>query len=112
VVHSVDELWHRKYAEAPDGRPAPVIAGASDGHAVEGPDDPPAHAERHPIHMPSPSYWPIVTAAGLPILAYGILYSKILIADGVLLLLTGLYSWAIEPSAEEAVEHAEAGGHG
>jgi cytochrome c oxidase subunit I len=112
VVHSVDELWHRKYAETPDGRPAPVIAGGSDGHAGQGSGDPAEHAKGHAIHMPSPSYWPIVTAAGLPILGYGILYSKILIADGVLLLLTGLYSWAIEPSAEEAVEHAEPGGHG
>jgi cytochrome c oxidase subunit 1 len=128
IVHSVDELWHRKYAEAPDGRPAPVIAGASNGHPSDGQGSGSgeaeggvkhadgahgdgahgdgAHGDRHPIHMPSPSYWPILTAAGLPILAYGILYSKILIVDGVLLLLTGLYSWAIEPPAEEAAEPA------
>jgi cytochrome c oxidase subunit 1 len=115
LVHSVDELWHRKYAEAPDGRPAPVIAGGSDGHETEESGDAPAegsHGKAHSIHMPSPSYWPVVTAAGLPILAYGILYSKFLIADGILLILTGLYSWAIEPSAEEAVEHAEPAGHG
>jgi cytochrome c oxidase subunit I len=50
--------------------------------------------------MPSPSYFPIIAAAGIPIIAYGLLYSTILVVDGVLTLLLGLYGWAIEPSAE------------
>jgi cytochrome c oxidase subunit 1 len=107
VVHSVDEFWHRKYAEGEDGRLAPVVAGASNG------DDPahaaPAHGEAghgegHGIHMPSPSYFPILTSLGLPILAYGILYSPILVIDGALLLLAGLYGWALEPATEPEPE--------
>ncbi len=120
VVHSVDDFWHRKYAETEDGRLAPVIAGAADGdgpgaavghdpdrleeHAVGGPgaaghaED--EHADRHAIHMPSPSYWPLVSALGLPLLAYGVLYSPIIVIDGVILLLAGLYGWALEPPTE------------
>src|SRR5438093_2963162 len=32
VVRSVDDFWHRKYAEGADGRLAPVVAGAANGH--------------------------------------------------------------------------------
>jgi hypothetical protein len=50
--------------------------------------------------MPSPSYYPIVAALGLPILCYGLIYSPILVIDGALTLLVGLFGWATEPSAE------------
>ena len=50
--------------------------------------------------MPSPSYFPLIAALGLPILAYGLLYSTILVVDGVITILVGLYGWALEPSAE------------
>jgi cytochrome c oxidase subunit 1 len=113
VVHSVDEFWHRKYAEGEDGRLAPVVAGASNGDAgsdgdargdetgghEEGHGE--AHGAGHGIHMPSPSYFPILTSLGLPVLAYGILYSPILVIDGALLLLAGLYGWALEPATAE-----------
>jgi cytochrome c oxidase subunit I len=62
------------------------------------------------IHMPSPSFYPILAALGLPLIAYGLIYSTWLIADGVLAVLVGLYGWAMEPPAEpepEPVEPAE-----
>jgi cytochrome c oxidase subunit 1 len=98
VVHSVDEFWHRKYAEGEGGRLVPVVAGGSEadqeissgGHGGGG----------HGIHMPSPSYFPLVAALGLPILCYGLIYSTILVIDGGVTLLVGLYGWAVEPSAE------------
>ena len=34
------------------------------------------------VHLPSPSYWPIVLAFGLPIIAYGLIYSLWLCAVG------------------------------
>jgi cytochrome c oxidase subunit 1 len=103
VVHAVDDFWHRKYAEGEDGRLVPAVTGASDGEAHSagaatshgGHDDHGGHA----IHMPSPSYWPVVAALGLPVLAYGLLFSVLLAVDGVLLLLLGLFAWANEPSA-------------
>jgi cytochrome c oxidase subunit 1 len=90
LVHSLDDFWHRKYAEGEDGRLAPVVAGGEGGHGGGG----------HAIHMPSPSYFPLVAALGLPILCYGLMYSTILIVDGALTILVGLYGWAIEPAAE------------
>jgi cytochrome c oxidase subunit I len=111
VVHSIDPLWHEKYVERPDGQPAPVVSGAANGHG----DEPTAGLEGaahddghrgggHGIHMPSPSYWPLVAALGLPMMAYGLLYSTWLAIAGGLVLLVGLYSWALEPSAEPEPE--------
>jgi cytochrome c oxidase subunit 1 len=110
VVHAVDAFWHTKYAEGPDGRLAPVVTGASNGHeeATEdgghgpetGHDAHDQHGGGHAIHMPSPSYYPLIAALGLPILCYGLLYSLILVIDGALTILVGLYGWAVEPSAE------------
>jgi cytochrome c oxidase subunit 1 len=54
--------------------------------------------------MPSPSYFPVVAALGLPVLGYGLIYSPILVIDGALILLAGLYGWALEPSAAESTE--------
>jgi cytochrome c oxidase subunit 1 len=57
------------------------------------------------IHMPSPSYFPIVAAFGLLIIAYGMIMGRtnganyLVSVAGVLVLLTGLYGWALEPSA-------------
>jgi cytochrome c oxidase subunit 1 len=113
VVRSLDDFWHRKYAEGPDGRLAPVVAGAADQqpgdeaatpHVLD--EESAGHDAGHGIHMPSPSYYPILSAVGLPMLCYGILYSPILVIDGALLLLAGLYGWALEPSAEPVHEPA------
>jgi cytochrome c oxidase subunit 1 len=109
VVHSVDDFWHRKYAEGEGGRLAPVVAGGAgsvetehdeaghgghDGHEGEG------GGHGHGIHMPSPSYFPLVASLGIPLIAYGLLYSTFLAIDGALITLIGLYGWAAEPSAE------------
>jgi cytochrome c oxidase subunit 1 len=103
VVHSVDALWHEKYVERPDGRPAPVVSGGANEHGDDAGDA--GHEDTrggggHGIHLPSPSYWPLVAALGLPMMAYGLLYTPWLAAAGGLVLLVGLYSWALEPSAE------------
>ncbi|MDP8956304.1 MAG: cytochrome c oxidase subunit I [Actinomycetota bacterium] len=101
VVRSVDDFWHHKYAEGEDGRLVPAVAGASNGESHgehASPED--AEHEAHAIHMPSPSYWPVVAALGFPILCYGVLYSSLLAIDGALVLLLGLFGWANEPSAE------------
>jgi cytochrome c oxidase subunit 1 len=95
AVHSLDEFWHRKYVEDErTGRLVPAQAGASDAH-----DDP--HEGGHSIHLPSPSYWPIVSSLGLPIIGYGVLYSWWLFGLGALIALVGFYGWALEPSVAE-----------
>jgi cytochrome c oxidase subunit 1 len=94
-VHSLDEFWHRKYIEdEKTGTLVPAQAGAAPEH-----DD---HAEAgHGIHLPSPSYWPLVSAVGLPIIAYGVLYAWWLVAAGALVVLIGFMGWAVEPSVAE-----------
>ena len=99
-VHNRDDLWHRKYAEDPSGKPVPIPVGAAEDHdAAEG------HAVGH-IHMPSPSYWPVVAAFGLPVFAWSLIF-HLYIGDalGLLLLFSGMYGWVFEPLAEPSGEH-------
>jgi cytochrome c oxidase subunit I len=100
VVHSLDELWHRKYAETRGGRVVPVPAGgAGDEHEAVS-DHSADHGAGHAIHLPSPSYWPVVAALGLPIIAYGLIFNMWLVGLGVVVVLVGFYGWILEPSAE------------
>ncbi|HYZ13533.1 MAG TPA: cytochrome c oxidase subunit I [Actinomycetota bacterium] len=99
VVHSLDELWHRKYAETRGGRVVPVPAGGA-GDEHEAADDSASHGAGHAVHMPSPSYWPVVAALGLPIIAYGLIFNMWLVGLGVVVVLVGFYGWILEPSAE------------
>jgi cytochrome c oxidase subunit I len=94
LVHARDELWHRKYSEDQSGRPVPVVAGgAVDEHEAE---------EEHPDpHMPDPSFFPLLAAAGLPLLGYGAMYHWSLAVLGGLLIAGGLFGWSLEPVAEE-----------
>src|SRR5918996_2022467 len=109
VVHSLDELWHRKYAETRGGRVVPVPAGgAGDEHEGMVADEPPAgHGAGHAIHMPSPSYWPVVAALGLPIIAYGLIFNMWLAGLGVVVVLVGFFGWILEPSAERRADGAD-----
>jgi cytochrome c oxidase subunit I len=91
-----DEFWHRKYAEDETGVPKPVPAGASEEHDAE------AHGEHDEhIHMPDPSYWPLVMTAGFLPLGYAVVYKSVLLGVVALLwMLIGFYGWVIEPVAE------------
>ena len=92
TVHALDELWHRKYAEKPDGVVVPVPAGGSGA---------PSHGGEA-IHLPSPSYWPLVSALGYLPLGYGLVFAGMpwLAALGGLIVVVGLYGWVLEPSVE------------
>jgi cytochrome c oxidase subunit 1 len=96
-VRARDPYWHEKYVEDQEGRPVPVVAGGANGeehHEAEG------HGG-HGIHMPSPSYFPLIAALGFPIIGYGFIYADYaLVAAGVVVLLLGIYGWALEPASE------------
>jgi cytochrome c oxidase subunit 1 len=103
TVHALDEFWHRKYVEDErTGRLVPAQAGAAEAGADE--PDPAGHGAGHGIHLPSPSYWPLVAAIGMPVIAYGVLYSWWAVGIGFVVALVGFYGWALEPSvaAEDA----------
>ena len=120
VVEARDDWWHRKYTEDADGRLVKLPSGGSDE-----PDEPVAtsrrrvrpptvtdaavadaggvaraaestdHGDGHGIHMPSPSYWPLVLALGLPCLGYAAVFTEIL--------------WLIPGLAAAAVRHVRLG---
>ena len=93
TVHSVDEFWHRKYTEDEAGRLVKIAESAEFVQRRAGPDE-------H-VHMPSPSYYPLIATLGLPTLAYGQVYRLWAVSVmGVVLLLGGLFAWGIEPSTE------------
>jgi cytochrome c oxidase subunit I len=93
IVTNRDEFWHRKYTEDADGRLVRLPAGAADTIT-----DPEVH---HHIHMPSPSYWPLVFCIGLPILGYGFVFKNWwILAVGVVWLMFGMTGWATEPATE------------
>lgn len=84
TVHSRDSFWNDKY-----GHGVEVPAGGSGDEKEE---------EHHNIHMPSPSYLPMVTAIGLCIFGYGLIYSFVASGIGVFITMVGLYAWAMEPA--------------
>jgi cytochrome c oxidase subunit 1 len=94
TVHALDDYWHRKYVEDErTGRLVPAQAGGAISQ-----EEVPAVGHGHAIHLPSPSYWPLVASLGMPLIGYGVLYSRWLIGLGVLVALVGFFGWAMEPS--------------
>jgi cytochrome c oxidase subunit 1 len=58
--------------------------------------DPDAH---HSIHMPNPSYWPILLAAGLVLTACGLIFHQVFILLGAMIFGVSLFGWIEEPAA-------------
>jgi cytochrome c oxidase subunit 1 len=103
IVTHRDELWHRKYTEDDEGR----LVKLPSGGAVEVFDQAPVNFDPHSIHMPSPSYWPLVLAAGLPIIGYGFVFKLWwLVGVGALVVLFGANGWAIEPPTDPETDHS------
>jgi cytochrome c oxidase subunit 1 len=107
IVTSRDELWHRKYAGEDGTQPVRVPAGASPDHSehhdgVHGSthDRHEAHGEHHPL----PSYFPTITALGMPVAAYGVFFEGLgqifLLGLGAVIILFGIFGWVFEPSTE------------
>ncbi len=98
VVSRQDEFWHRKWEIKDDGkvvRRARAEDVAHDGSAKG-------------IHLPSPSYWPIILALGLPLLAYGLIFNIWISIIGGLVVLGAIYGWVLEsPDDPEAHDHEE-----
>jgi cytochrome c oxidase subunit 1 len=94
-VHGMDEYWHRKYGENAEGR---VVRIAETKDVVQPGDS-------VGVHLPSPSYWPLVIAAGLPIIGYGLIFNLWLCLVGGALVLAGVYGWAMEPADDPDAAH-------
>ncbi|MEI7547797.1 MAG: cytochrome c oxidase subunit 4, partial [Actinomycetota bacterium] len=107
TVHALDEFFHRKYEEV-DTDKGPRLVKVKSAEEILAEQE--ANADTH-IHMPSPSYWPIVLAFGLPIIAYGVIFNLLLSVVGAAILLLGVFGWVLEPSvAEDSDYDPPAGG--
>ncbi|MEA2002911.1 MAG: cytochrome c oxidase subunit I [Actinomycetota bacterium] len=105
VVSQVDDFWHRKYATDEEGRAVrmdEVTGGALTVDKETGGDD---HGGEHDdFHMPSPSYYPFVSAFGLVTMGYGFVYLPVgwvVVAFGGLITMWGLFGWSLEPVTKE-----------
>jgi cytochrome c oxidase subunit 1 len=92
----LDEWWHRKYAEDEHGR----LVRRDTIEYLADPANPPKA-----IHLPSPSYWPIIVAFGLPFIGYGLIYTYWLAGLGGAMVLVGAFGWAFEPSVDPEAGH-------
>ena len=94
TVHSLDEFFHRKYEEVDEdgGSRLVRVKTAEEVHAELN-----AHPDAH-MHLPSPSYWPIVLAFSLPVIAYGVIFNLTLSIVGTVILLLATFGWVLEPS--------------
>jgi cytochrome c oxidase subunit I len=83
VVHGRDPLWEAKRERGGPLPEPPRVSGAG-------------------IHMPNPSYWPLVTALGLSAMMSGLMLIHHLgpwgIIAGGAILLFGVFNWAFEPA--------------
>ncbi len=100
VVRSLDDFWHRKYSEDEDGRPV-VIAEIEEGMGADGGEE----VQIENIHMPSPSYYPVLTSAGLVCAGFGFAYlglgGWIVVGTGILIAMWGFFGWSLEPVTRE-----------
>ncbi len=95
TVSQLDEFWHRKYGTDENHRTVRVKTieeVAQKGDAVG-------------VHLPSPSYWPLVMALGLPLIAYGLIFHLGFAVAGGILVVSGVYGWALEPATDDEAGH-------
>ena len=98
VVTDIDDFWHKKYQPDENGK----LRKVADGNEIA------QKGDQHP-HLPSPSYWPIVLAAGLPLIALGLIYNLWVSGIGLVLLLGAMFGWSLEPATDPNAGHDDDG---
>ncbi|MEM9746754.1 MAG: cytochrome c oxidase subunit 4 [Actinomycetota bacterium] len=99
TVHALDEVFHRKYEDIGENGNHEYVKRASLEEIVAEEE---RQGDKH-IHLPAPSYWPIVLAFSLPVISYGVIYTSWLIAVGAAIAVLAMFGWALEPAdAEES----------
>ena len=98
VVTDIDDFWHKKYQPDENGK----LRKVADGNEIA------QKGDQHP-HLPSPSYWPIVLAAGLPLIALGLIYNLWVSGIGLVLLLGAMFGWSLEPATDPNAGHDDHG---
>jgi cytochrome c oxidase subunit I len=117
VVRSRLPLWERDSAKSegiPDGRAEEntstvTLAGVAVGEAEYPHEESKMSADDHGIHLPPPSFWPFVLAAGITALFAGFLLHRVdipVLAQwsvtilGAITIFVAVFAWAFEPGHE------------
>ena len=96
-IEELDDFWHRKYGKDENGKITRIASAeevCQDGSATD-------------VHLPSPSYWPLVLALGFPFIGYGLIYSLWLCVPGGIMILMSIYAWAFEPPDDPEGSHGD-----
>jgi len=101
TVQSLDEFWHRKYGEDEAGRLVRIAAT----------EDVVQKGDATDVHLPSPSYYPIVLAFGMPWITWGLIYNLWFCAFGAVFVIAGIYGWIMEPSTDPSDGHSHDDDH-
>jgi len=103
VITHRDEFWYRKYGETDDHR---IVRIASSEDVAQ-------TGQRTGVHLPAPSYWPILLCASLPLIGYGLIFNLGLAVAGGVLCLLSIYGMALEPADDPEAGHGhDHGEHG
>ncbi|MCC6175101.1 MAG: cytochrome c oxidase subunit I [Chloroflexi bacterium] len=111
TVRSRDVLWAWKRraqaVEAFQGEGEVTLAGREIGH-VEFEEPHPedefnaranaVHADPASVHLPNPSFFPLIVALGLVLFMAGFMFSHTVTVVGALYLIAGIGGWALEPA--------------
>ncbi|MEO6627638.1 MAG: cytochrome c oxidase subunit I [Aquihabitans sp.] len=95
TVLRLDDFWHRKYGEDEHGRLVRIAAT----------EDVLQRGDATDVHLPSPSYWPIVMAFGMPFIAWGLIFNMWLCVLGGICVVAAIYGWLMEPSTDPHAGH-------
>ncbi|HEX5367612.1 MAG TPA: cytochrome c oxidase subunit I [Acidimicrobiales bacterium] len=101
TVSRLDDFWHRKYQENEHGKVVRVATGAEVAQPGDGTG----------VHLPSPSYWPLVLAVGLGVIGYGVIFNLGLAALGVVIVVLAGFGWGYEPADDPEAGHGPPPGH-
>jgi cytochrome c oxidase subunit I len=100
TVHTLDEFFHRKYEDVGEGDQHEYKQVATGAEVIRIEEE---HADAH-IHLPSPSYWPLLLAFAMLVLAYGVIYGTIVLIAGAAIAVLALFGWALEPPTADDSE--------
>ena len=89
-VEGRDPYWTTKRRAEAEGQP--INAGE-------------AHVDADTIHMPSPSYWPVIIAAGITLIAAGLLTHYAVSFVGGIIAFLGTIGWSNEPASAPQSHH-------
>ena len=95
VITHRDEFWYRKYGETDDQRLVKIADAeqvAQTGHRTD-------------VHLPSPSYWPILLCVSFPLIGYGLIFNLGFAFAGAFVLVLSIYGLALEPADDPDAHH-------